>query len=127
MNKKTINSAVFFTLLLWLAAWLLVFRRRILVKEISPAVWGAVIGINILLIVLSRWLVPVFDGVMKVTAKIGVLIFGMISTLVFFLILTPISLVKRLMGGKMMEIHYDRNRATYYEEWEAGSDISNQY
>lgn len=126
-NKIRINTAVFFTILIWLLFWLLGVKHRILFKELTPVVWAAAIGFNIIVIALSRFLVPVFELVLKGTGKIGSLIFGLITTLVYYFILTPIALFKRLTGKKLMETRIDGDLDSYYEQWEPSDNIEKQY
>lgn len=127
MNKKIINTAVFFTLSIWLLFWLLGVKHRIIFQELTPWVWGLTIGLNGVVIALSKFLVPAFELVLNVTGKVGTLIFGLITTFVYFFILTPIALFKRLTGKRLMETSIDKNLDSYYEPWEASDRIEKQY
>ncbi len=127
MKKKIINTAVFFTILYWLSVYFLVFKHKIVIKPVTPLAVAVIISINGLLVLLSRFLVPVFDLVSRVTQKLGSMIFGLIAALVFYLILTPIGLFKRLAGKKLMKVKFDKNIESYYEEWEPGGNIEKQY
>ena len=127
MKKKIINTAVFFTILYWILVYFLVFKHKIVIKSVTPLAVAAIILINGVLVLLSRFLVPVFELVSKLTQKLGALIFGLIATLVFYLILTPIGLFKRLAGKKLMNVKFDKNTESYYEEWEPSGNIEKQY
>ena len=70
---------------------------------------------------------PLFDIIIKFTGKIGSFIFGIITTLVFFLILTPISLFRRFSGKKMLTLGFDDEADSYYENWDKSSDFTKQY
>ena len=126
-RKKTINTAVFFTILYWLAVYLLVIKRKLLVKELSVVSAAAMVLINLVIILCSRYLEPVFELVLKVTQKIGTLIFGLITTVVYLFILTPIALYKRLTGRKLLDVKIEKDKETYYDQWESSGSIEKQY
>ena len=127
MNKKTINTAIFFTILYWLLVYFLVIKKKFIVKELSVVPLLIIIAINLAIILCSGLLRPVFELVTKVTQKIGTLIFGLITTFVYFFILTPIALFKRLTGKKLMNVKLEKDKESYYEDWEPTGNIEKQY
>ncbi|UCH92095.1 MAG: hypothetical protein JSV88_17590 [Candidatus Aminicenantes bacterium] len=127
MNKKTLNTAIFFTILYWLLVYFLVIKRKFLVKELNLAAVLVLILINLVIILCSGFLRPVFELVLKVTQKIGTLIFGLITTVVYFFILTPIALFKRLTGKQLMNVRIEKDKDSYYEAWELPGNIEKQY
>ena len=126
-RKKIVNTAVFFTILYWLLVYFLAIKNKILVKEWSTPVLAAIIAVNLVIILCSRFLQPVFAVVLKVTQKIGTLIFGLITTLVYIFILTPIAFYKRLTGQKLLDAKIETDKETYYEDWEPSESIEKQY
>jgi len=96
-------------------------------SKISFLQIAALIGVNLLLVVFSKVLIPVFELILKITGKIGSLIFGTITTIVFFFILTPISLFRRATGKKMLNLGFEKESDSYFEEWEESSDFTKQY
>jgi hypothetical protein len=126
MKKRIINSAVFFTILYWLAVYI-VQRRSHFLSGARPLTWAVLVAASLLLIVLARPLLPVFERVLAVTARIGSLIFALITMLVFFFLLTPISLLMRLAGKVFMQGRFDARAATYYEPWQVSEDASKQF
>lgn len=126
-RKKIINTAVFFTILYWLAVYFLVIKNKILIKKLSPLALAVIILINLVIVLLSRYLQPVFELVLKVTGKIGTLIFALITTLVYVFILTPIAFYKRLTGQKLLDAKIEKDKETYYEDWEPPDNIEKQY
>jgi hypothetical protein len=126
ISKKTINTALFFTLLIWISYYL-ALKNGILIQKLTPFSVISVAVFNLLIILISKWLVPAFDAVLKVFAKVGSVIFGAISTIVFFLILTPIGLLLRLHGKQAIHKRYDKKCESYYEEWEPAGTIEKQF
>jgi len=103
------------------------FKNGILIQKLTPFSVISVAVFNLLIILISKWLVPAFDAVLKVFAKVGSVIFGAISTIVFFLILTPIGLLLRLHGKQAIHKRYDKKCESYYEEWEPAGTIEKQF
>lgn len=126
-RKKTVNTAVFFTILYWLVVYFLVIKGKFLVKELSVVSLAVITAINLVIILCSRYLVPVFELVLKVTQKIGALIFGLITTLIYLFILTPIAFYKRLTGRKLLDVKIEKDKETYYDRWEPSESIEKQY
>jgi hypothetical protein len=126
MKKRIINSAVFFTILYWLAVFLAQRQSRFL-SDAGGGTWLLLAGGSLLLILLAKPLLPVFDLVLALTARVGSVIFALITAVVFFVMLTPISLAMRLAGKKFMQRHFDAQRPTYYEPWQVAEDISKQF
>ncbi len=67
-------------------------------------------------IALPRLFFPAFKLIMAVTSKIGSLLFLVISTAVFFLLLTPLSLLMRLFGKKFLQARRQPKAASYFED-----------
>jgi len=127
MKKKIINTAVFFTLLYWITVYFLVIKNEIIFKELTLIPLILIIVINLAIILLSRFLYPVFQLILKITQKIGNLIFGLITTIVYIFILTPIALFKRLFGKKIIEVGFENDKESYFIEWEPSANIEKQY
>ena len=126
MKKRIINSAVFFILLYALAIFLVQRQNRFL-DQAGARTWLLLAAGALLLILLAKILLPLFDLVLKITAKIGSLIFALITAVVFFVVLTPISLLMRLAGKKFMQRRFDAQAPTYYESWQVAEDVSKQF
>ena len=127
MKKKTINTAIFFTLLFWMLVLILVINNKLIFKKLTIVPVLILVAINLVLILFSPLLRPVFELVLKGTQKIGSLIFGLITAVVYFFILTPIALFKRLTGKRLMEVGYEPDKESYYLEWEPSGNIEKQY
>ena len=125
--KITVNPAIFFTILYWLLVYFLLIKRKFLVKELNLFSLAILIGINLAIILCSGFLTPVFEMVLKVSQKIGSLIYGLIAAVVYLFILTPIALYKKSTGHKLMEVEIEKDKTSYYEDWESSRDIFKQY
>ncbi|MCK4765433.1 MAG: hypothetical protein KAW12_24740 [Candidatus Aminicenantes bacterium] len=127
IDKKTINAAVFFFILYWLLAYVLVFKKKLIFAELTAVHIGIVIAGSIVLVLLSKILCPVFELVLKVTGKIGTLIFALITTIVYIFILTPIAFYKKLRGPVLLQHKFDKEKTSYFEEWESSPNLEKQY
>jgi hypothetical protein len=125
--KKKIDTAIFFTILYWLLVYFLVIKKKLIVKELTLVPVLVLAAINRVIILGSGFLRPVFEMVLKVTQKFGTLIFGIITTVVYFFILTPIALFKRLTGKALLQVRPGKDRDSYYEEWEPAPNPEKQY
>lgn len=74
-----------------------------------------------------RFFAPVFKVALIVSGAIGNTIFKIISTLVFYLILTPLALVMRLLGKKFLVHKMDPGAATYYMDYHPHGGIEKQF
>lgn len=126
MKKKIVNSAVFFVILYWLAVYAAQRLGHFLDGARWP-LWLALAAGTLLPVVLARPLLPVFEAVLAVTARVGSLVFALITAAVFFVLLTPLSLLMRLGGKVFMPRRFDRAAATYYEAWQVSEDASKQF
>ncbi len=127
MDKKKLNTIIFFSILYWLLTYIFVFKKGLIFSKISAVPIIIMIGVNLLFVIFAKLLIPVFDLILKLTGKIGTLIFGIITTAVFYLILTPISLFRRVTGKKMLKLGFEKKSDSYFEEWEESSDFTKQY
>jgi len=126
MKKRILNSAVFFTILYWLIVFLAQRQSRFL-SNAGIKTWLLLGAGSLLLILLARPLLPLFELVLALTARVGSVIFALITAVVFFVLLTPLALLMRLAGKRFMQRHFEPQLPTYYESWEAADDISKQF
>ena len=127
MDKKLLNTAIFFNIVYWILFFVLVIKNQLIFNEFSVGNIFLIILANTILLLCTKLLMPVFELVLKVTNKIGILIFGIISTLVFYLILTPIAFFKKIFTKPMLKIKISKDVTSYYEKWEPADDIKKQF
>jgi uncharacterized membrane protein len=77
---------------------------------------GAEAAILGFFLALPRLFFPAFKLIMAVTNRIGSLLFLVISTVVFFLLLTPLSFLMRLFGKKFLQVRRRAKASTYFED-----------
>jgi hypothetical protein len=80
-----------------------------------------------LFMVLPKLFFPVYRLILIGSGYIGNFIFGAISTLVFFLLLTPIAGIMRLLGKRFMSVRPDPSALSYYEEGEDPGNVDKQF
>ena len=128
MKKKIRDTAIFFTILYWLLIFIFVLHKRVMeVKNLKLSVLLLIFLGYIVLILLSKVLVPVFNLVLAITKKIGSLIFSFISSVVFYLILTPMALFMRLRGKVFLDYKIDKKTDSYYKDYQKSEDMKKQF
>ena len=129
MKKKEIKqTAIFFSLLYWLLLFLFLFKSSFkAIKEFTFLFFLALIFVNVLLILISKFLTPIFKVILLIANKIGNLIFLIISSFVFYMILTPISFVLRLKGKIFIDYKTEKDNESYFKKYIPSEDIEKQY
>jgi len=101
------------------------FRQGTLQSRIMfltiPAIFIAI------LMIIPKVFFPLYKVILSASGYLGNFVFAVISIAVFFLILTPISLVMKLFGKHFMNPAANPSLATYYEEGEIRQDIEKQF
>lgn len=101
------------------------FRQGTLQSRIMfltiPAIFIAI------LMIIPKVFFPLYKVILSASGYLGNFVFAVISIAVFFLILTPISLVMKLFGKHFMNPAANPSLATYYEESEIRQDIEKQF
>jgi hypothetical protein len=118
---------IFLVLLLILAIALtfkLTRHGAVLPRSLALAAEAVIIG---MLLVFPRVFFPAFRAIMIASSFIGNFIFALISTVVFFLILTPIALAMKISGKKFMDTDPEPSLPSYYCETEEQHNITKQY
>ena len=87
----------------------------------------AIISVTAFFIFLPKLFFPVYRLVMAVTELVGSFVFAVISTVIFFLILTPMARGMKLFGKRFMNDRPDYSAPSYYEEGEAVENIGKQF
>jgi hypothetical protein len=93
-------------------------------RSICITVEIALIGF---LMALPKLFFPVYRLILIGSGFIGNFIFGVISTLVFFALLTPIAGMMKLMGKRFMSVRPDPSALSYYEEGEDPGNVDKQF
>ncbi|HEB84284.1 MAG TPA: hypothetical protein ENI92_04705 [Bacteroidetes bacterium] len=76
--------------------------------------FGFSAGFLVLGLLVPRWLAPVEWAWMKLALVLQVVVTHVLLTLTFFLIITPIGLLLRLMGKDLLNLKFDKSQASYW-------------
>ena len=112
MHKKSSNRSfgiLFFLVFLGFGLWPLT-------KEISPNIYLIIISVIFLILCLlnSKLLSPLNNLWIKFGEILGKVIAPIVMAVVYFLILTPISLLVRLFGKDLIEMKFNNNVKSYW-------------
>ena len=112
MQKKENNKSfgiLFFIIFLLIALWPLINSQPIRLWALGIASIFLVLGI-----INSKILTPVKKSWIKFGEILGLIIAPMVMALVYFIFLTPISLILRLFGKDLLGIKFDKNIDSYW-------------
>tara|TARA_B100000674_G_scaffold192389_1_gene156710 strand:+ start:443 stop:823 length:381 start_codon:yes stop_codon:yes gene_type:complete len=112
MHKKSSNRSfgiLFFLVFLGFGLWPLT-------KEMSPNIYLIIISVIFLILGLlnSKLLSPLNNLWIKFGEILGKIIAPIVMAVVYFLILTPISLLVRLFGKDLIEMKFSNNVKSYW-------------
>ena len=112
MHKKSSNRSfgiLFFLVFIGFGLWPLT-------KEMSPNIYLIIISVIFLILGLlnSKLLSPLNNLWIKFGEILGKVIAPIVMAVVYFLILTPISLLVRLFGKDLIEIKFNNNVKSYW-------------
>ena len=114
MNKVKISSnrnfgLVFFIVFLIVGLWPLTYENPI-------RIWSVIISLIFLILGLmkSKLLTPLNILWFKFGMILGAIVAPIIMGVVFFLVVTPIGLVMRIMGKDILNKKYDKKKKTYW-------------
>ena len=112
MNKKSSNKSfgiLFFVVFLGLGLWPLT-------NDNNPNIYLIIISIIFLILGLlnSKLLSPLNSFWIKFGELLGKIIAPMVMAIIYFLILTPISLIVRLFGKDLLGLKFSKKLKTYW-------------
>ena len=112
MHKKSSNRSfgiLFFLVFLGFGLWPIT-------KEMSPNIYLIIISAIFLILGLlnSKLLSPLNNLWIKFGEMLGKIIAPIVMAVVYFLILTPISLLVRLFGKDLIEMKFNNNIKSYW-------------
>jgi len=100
---------VFFFIFLVVSIWPLTHNE-------SPRIWSAIISLAFLILVLTRS--KLLTPLNRLWAKFGIILGSIIAPIVmgvvFFLVITPIGLVMKIIGKDLLSLKYDKKKETYW-------------
>ncbi len=113
---------VFFVVFLLITLYPLIYSQDI-------RVWSAIISIIFLVLGLlnSKILTPLNKLWFKFGIFLGKIISPIIMGMIFFLVVTPIGLLMRLLGKDLINLKYNNNKSYWIEKKGPKSKMKNQF
>ena len=113
---------VFFIVFLLIALYPLTYSEEI-------RVWSATISLIFLVLGLfnSKILTPLNKLWFKFGIFLGKIISPLIMGMIFFLVVTPIGLIMRLLGKELLNLKYNKNKSYWIEKNGPKSQMKNQF
>ena len=113
---------VFFVVFLLIALYPLTYSGEI-------RVWSLIISLIFLILGLlkSKILTPLNKFWFKFGIFLGKIISPVIMGVIFFLVVTPIGLIMRLLGKDVLNLKYNKNKSYWIEKTELKSKMKNQF
>src|SRR5262245_27550000 len=82
---------------------------------VAFALWGAALAIGAVGVIWPRALRPLFVAWMCAAFPIGWLVSHVLLAAVFYLALTPLGIIARLLGRDKLKLKLDQSAASYWE------------
>ncbi len=113
---------VFFIVFLLIALYPLTYSQEI-------RIWSVIISIIFLVLGLfnSKILTPLNKLWFKFGIFLGKIISPIIMGIIFFLVVTPIGLLMRLLGKDLINLKYNNNKSYWIEKKDPKSKMKNQF
>ena len=113
---------VFFVVFLIIALYPLTYSEE-------ARVWSVIISLIFLILGLlnSKILTPLNKLWFKFGILLGKLVSPLIMGIIFFLVVTPIGLIMRLLGKDVLNLKYDKNKTYWIEKNGPKSKMKNQF
>jgi hypothetical protein len=83
-------------------------------KPIPTYLFGSLSLLGMGFILLPLTLKPIYETWLTITHFIGRVITTLILTLVYYLVITPAALIKRVLGGRPLPLKPDKNASSYW-------------
>lgn len=130
MNKVAYNAKQVRLFLVLLLVFLTLPTLKFIPRGAATKrlIWLAVeAGVISFFLLLPRIFFPFFRLIMIGTGYVGNAVFGLISIIIFYLILTPLALVMRLFGKKFMPVRCQPGCESYYEDADQPTPYEKQF
>ena len=113
---------VFFVVFLIIALYPLTYSEE-------ARVWSVIISLIFLVLGLlnSKILTPLNKLWFKFGILLGKLVSPLIMGMIFFLVVTPIGLIMRLLGKDVLNLKYNKNKSYWIEKNDPKSKMKNQF
>ena len=114
MNKINMSSnrnfgLVFFIVFLIISLWPLIHGEPIRIWSIIASLFFLILGL-----INSKFLSPLNRLWFKFGIILGAIVAPIVMGVVFFLVVTPIGVIMRIMGKDLLRKKYDKKKETYW-------------
>jgi Gpi18-like mannosyltransferase len=83
----------------------------------AAALWTIAVALRLAGLVRPSWLKPLFVGLTVLTWPIGWAVSHAALAVTYYLVITPMALVFRLLGRDALQRRFDRQAASYWEPY----------
>jgi len=94
---------------------------------LKTKIFIAVAAIALFFIIFPRIFAPVYKLILIASGFIGNMIFLIVASTVFFMLLTPLALIMRMFGKAFLTAHYDKSALSYFESPHVAQGYDKQY
>ena len=126
-NHSAKNIRIFLILLTVVSLLFLWLGFKGVAGLLKIKIFVAIAASALFFIIFPRLFAPVYKVILIASGFIGNMIFLIIATTVFFVLLTPLSLIMRMFGKKFMAAHYDKSALSYFESPQVAQGYEKQY
>jgi hypothetical protein len=127
INHSAKNIRIFLLLLTAFSALVLWRGFRGVDVPLKIKIGAGIAVLALFFSLLPRLFAPAYRAIMAASGFVGNTIFLVIAATVFFVLLTPLSLVMRLFGKAFMPSHRDQGAASYFESPHTAHGYDKQY
>ena len=83
-------------------------------KAVPAYLFGFLSVLGCGFILMPTRLKPIYDGWVKIAHFIGKVVTTLVLTLMYYLVITPAALIKRLFGGRPLPVRPDKEASSYW-------------
>jgi hypothetical protein len=117
--------------LIWFPAFFAVLGGLTWYRSGSPTpaivLWTVGLVLSVAGLVRPPFMRLVYAALITVTYPIGWTISHLVLAVIFFLVVTPMGLVRRWLGRSAVQLHFDRAAATYWVAHDPGVDTARYF
>jgi hypothetical protein len=121
-RKFGLSSALVLALLAGLLCW-----RGVLPNNAALAALAGLAAVALAALVRPRWLRGPYRLGMRVSHALGRVVAPLVLGLIFFLVLTPLGLLLRLLGKDLLRLRRDSTTATHWQPASGSTDLTKMF
>lgn len=83
-------------------------------KPLPTYIFGSLAGLGLGFIIIPSPLRPIYTTWLKIAHFIGRIVTALILTLLYYLVITPSALIKRMLGGSPLPVKPNKQKMSYW-------------